>query len=483
MISKSNAEVINGGDVIVVNSFTIKPAAYFTNATGNTLTVNGSTLFMADNTGMASFIDNGTSSFAIAPDIQLYLTPSQWHYVSSPVNGALSGVFIDNYLRSFNETTYTWNPYITPLNDPLAVMLGYAAWVPGANPDVVTFQGMPNNGNLGIGVTNNAFLTNNGWNLVGNPYPSSLDWDAAGWGKGNIDNTIYFFGGTGGGLQNYHYYIGSGTPPYTGIAVNDGTNEIPPMQAFFVHATSNGNLTTSNSARFHSGQAYYKNGEDGGAKVRTLRLEVVGNNLKDETVIRFIPQATDSFDGQFDAFKLFADDYPQVYTKSADIDLAVNTLPEVDDDLVIPVLFTANVPQLYTLSFTEIIGFADRKIYLEDILTGDIQEISTDKEYYFEYSPLNNETRFLLHFSNPLGIGNAFLQEVSVYAFENMVYIQLPDKGSAQIAIYNMMGQEILQEQTSGEELVKISPNVETGYYLIKVQTGDKLFTEKVFIK
>ena len=33
-----------------------------------------------------------------------------------------------------------------------------------------------------------------GFNLVGNPYPSAIDWDAAsGWTKTNIDNAVYYF--------------------------------------------------------------------------------------------------------------------------------------------------------------------------------------------------------------------------------------------------------------------------------------------------
>ena len=35
-------------------------------------------------------------------------------------------------------------------------------------------------------------------NLVGNPYPSAIDWDASsGWTKTNIDNAIYFFKASG----------------------------------------------------------------------------------------------------------------------------------------------------------------------------------------------------------------------------------------------------------------------------------------------
>ncbi len=60
-----------------------------------------------------------------------------------------------------------------------------------------------------------------GWNLVGNPYPSPIDWDAAsGWTKTNVDNATYrhvnnatwasYVGGVGtnGGSQIYCFMSG-----------------------------------------------------------------------------------------------------------------------------------------------------------------------------------------------------------------------------------------------------------------------------------
>jgi hypothetical protein len=499
----------------VEGNVTVAPGAYVTAYVNNAMTVTGNLTLQANSSAIASWIDNSKLTVTGTSNAQLYLTPSKWHYVSSPVANAQSGVFLGIYLRSFNEQTDNWNPYIVPTNVPLSVMLGYAAWVPGSNPATVNFQGTLNTGNKSIGVTRLSTLTDKGWNLVGNPYPSSLNWDATGWTKTNVNNTIYFYSGVSG-LSNYHYYIGTGgeTPS---IGINDGTNRIPPMQGFFVHASANGTLGVTNATRVHSNQAYYKNGTNdddlrnklqtqgtgkainaiqiaddpseyqGGSveEIPLVRLQASGNGLTDETVVRFFSGSGVNFDDDFDAYKLFGDGYPQIYSISQDqTELAINTLPVYDEETVIPIGFTSPDEGEYTITLSELIKFeSGTDLYLEDLQTGIIQKITEDPVYTFTSSPIDEFNRFLLHFSNPMGISDDSMPTISVYAFESIVYVQLPDNNTSQVVIYDLMGQEILRHQSKGEELVRINVDIETGYYLVKVQTGEQFISQKVFIK
>ena len=47
----------------------------------------------------------------------------------------------------------------------------------------------------------------------------------------------------------------------------------------------------------------------------------------------------------------------------------------------------------------------------------------------------------------------------------------------------NVMGQEVAHERVTGESLMSIKISDGMGYYLVKVQNGDTLTTEKVFIR
>ena len=91
-----------------------------------------------------------------------------------------------------------------------------------------------------------------GFNLVGNPYPSPIDWDAAtGWTKTNIDNALYYFKASG-----TDQYSGTYSTYVNGMfqAMGVSTNIIPSMQGFFVHVTNGafpvtGTLAMDNSVR------------------------------------------------------------------------------------------------------------------------------------------------------------------------------------------------------------------------------------------
>ncbi|MCB0805659.1 MAG: PKD domain-containing protein [Bacteroidales bacterium] len=477
-VDNTNAVVSTACDVAVANDLIIKPGARFTNGNGHLLSIAQNLSIQSDASGIGSYMDNGSTTVGGTNDLQLYLTSSNWHYVSSPVAGAESGVFNGIYLRSFIESTDSWSPNITALDDPLHIMQGYAAWVPGTNPMAVHFNGPLNNGPFSISVTNNGSLTDKGWNLVGNPYPSSLDWDGAGWTKTNVNNTIYYYSGNGG-LPNYSYYIGaSGEIPAVGSG--NGTNEIPPMQGFFVHAGASGTLGVSNAARIHSGQSYYKNDKE----LPLIRIIATGNAKEDETVIRFVPEATAEFDGNFDAFKLFANEYPQVYSvTTGGTDLAVNSLPVVHDELIVPLSFVAPSNGAYTFLFEEIVGFEeDQLIYLEDILTEEIQEVTLNPEYAFSYESSVTD-RFLLHFSNPLSIEESTELNPVLYGFNGIIYLQLKTEQHCTIEVYDMPGRKVAEEKALSMGLHRFDIPVNPGFYLVKASSGNYTVTRKVFLK
>ena len=123
-------------------------------------------------------------------------------------------------------------------------MAGYAAnFGSSGGANTVSISGAVNSGALSIGLTNNNNTNTNGFNLVGNPYPSPISWDASsGWTKSNVDNAIYFFNASGDQYSGtYSSYVNG---------VGDGPI-IAAMQGFFVHVTSgsSGTLGVSNPVR------------------------------------------------------------------------------------------------------------------------------------------------------------------------------------------------------------------------------------------
>ncbi|MCD4696757.1 MAG: S8 family serine peptidase, partial [Bacteroidales bacterium] len=319
-VSKTNADAIISSNTVINNDLTINPTSNLTLNAGKTLTVNG---MFTNTSGVSGFrikSDNSATGSLIHTTngvdatVERYLTEMKWHYVSPPISDAKLGVFhlpgghSDIYAKYWDELNEQWVK-ISDVNLDLNVEQGYAVWVAdnGTGQDeTIEFIGTLNNNVINpYPLTHTTTNTDIGWNHVGNPYPSALDWDAtSGWTKTNTDNTIYYWNPSSGS-GNYSYYVGGGTAPWTGgTSVNDGSKFIPAMQGFIVHCnnSSGGSIKIENSARVHDAQSFYKNVNE---NTNFLRLKAVGNGYWDETVIRFFESATEGFDSDYDAYKLF----------------------------------------------------------------------------------------------------------------------------------------------------------------------------------
>jgi hypothetical protein len=397
--------------------------------------VNQDLLIRSDETGMGSVIDHGILTVTGTSTVDLYLTPDAWHYVSSPVGWAQSGVFTGHYLYNFVEASDSWNN-IVPEDVSLGTMQGYAAWVMD-NPATIHFEGPLHTGQHDIVVTRNSTLTDQGWNLVGNPYTSAVHWDIpGGWIKDNVDNTIYFYQGAGG-LDNYRYYNGGGGEvPIDPISINAGTGVIPSMQGFFVHASAQGKLTVNNTARIHSGQPYYK--QSAGATVPMVRLQASNDGLTDETVVRFVEDAGENHDGKYDAFKMFSTDHPQVYSITADnTELAINTLSSQEATPVVPVGFVPHKTGSYLIEATELADLDE--VWLEDLLTGHMQRLNDFPQYAFEAGISDGPKRFLLHFGVP-DSQDRNGAEMMIYSWGSTVFIRNSGKGTGRAFIFSLTG-------------------------------------------
>ncbi len=88
-----------------------------------------------------------------------------------------------------------WEPYINT-NNTLNVSEGYALnFGTSTTAQTIELNGVVNNGVIPARpLENNNREYTKGFHLVGNPYPSPIDWNAAqGWTRNNIDDGIYFF--------------------------------------------------------------------------------------------------------------------------------------------------------------------------------------------------------------------------------------------------------------------------------------------------
>jgi hypothetical protein len=433
-----------------------------------------------------SFIDNGTIIGNGIFDVQRYLIENQWHYISSPISDGLSGIFEDIWLKEFIEADSCWH-YIVPLDVQLTPMKGFACWSydtghtpPGIGTTTVNFVGTLNTGNISINLTNSGVDPNEkGYNFVGNPYPSAVDWDAAGWTKTNIDNAIYIYNPL---IGQYGQYV-------NGIGGNDVTNIIPNGSGFFVHVTSgntSGAIGVTNSARVHDSKPMFKDATYD-FQWPYIKLKTVSeiNTYSDETTICFINDATADFDSQYDAFKLRGvDEAPQMSTVSEGIEFAINSLPLSDEDVTIPVKFDVGIDGIYTIEAAETANLEDMYIYLKDLQEEVIINLNEQQNYSFFSTVDDDPARFEILFkSSPLGIGSYDITgNIRIYSDRNVVYLVSNDDLSGILKIYDMSGKTVYSDDLMGLSAYEVKLNVEKGFYIVKLFTDDKILSEKVVI-
>jgi len=191
---------LTGTDVYKV---TIPDDSYIT-VEGN-LSLSDTLEIKASSSGMASLITNGTVSGSKAI-VEQHLNQDRWQMVSSPISSAKADVYEGVYMLDWNEKDSTWT-YITSLTTPLNTTEGYFTWSSSSKsgPTDVAYKGLLNTGNQIVsGLSyNNVLGKGHGWNLVGNPFASPIEWTSS-WAKIGIDATIYVYDGTNYLTWNYN---------------------------------------------------------------------------------------------------------------------------------------------------------------------------------------------------------------------------------------------------------------------------------------
>lgn len=473
-IDKSNALVTNDGVLNIGNNLSISASSDFTNKIGSSINVTGNVSLNADATGSASFIDNGTTTYGNA-SVESYISQDQWHMVSAPINNAFSEIFTNLYLMYFDETDYSWH-YITALDYDLTEGHGFMAWSASSSTGnaTVNYSGNLNTENISLSnfsYTESQPLANRGWNMVGNPYPSSINWNSN-WARVNVDATAYIYDGA-----NYLTWnvAGSGTHP---------NGDLAPGQGFWIKANASGaSLTIPKSERKHSAQQFYKTSD---SQPNELLISVDGNGYSDKIIIGFNEGTTAGFDNEFDAWKIDGIiAAPQLYSVYEDNKLTVNMLPAEGEDMLIPIHCKVGKDTLYKITVTGIENLElYENIWLEDLREDEMIDLKEVQIYNFTANPADNPDRFLLRFNKITTGASPAMEELSkikIYAFEKYVTVVVPPQAKGDIAIYNMLGQKIAFIPINGT--VNRVQLKNSSFYVVSVSTEDGNTVKKISIR
>lgn len=469
--------LVAAGSLLSAQGLKVEPGTCLKVESGTTLDISGGgdLTLKSDATGDASLIDLGSVSYNGGGEakVERYLTQGQWHMISAPVAGAVSGQFEGDYLQIHDEPGNGWSD-VSSMTYGLIPAKGYALWTVDGAPTTELFSGTTNTGSQSYSFTQSG----EGYNLVGNPYPSVLDWDAVTI-PNELGGAIWLFDPTEGDNGVYKYYIsGAG-------GSNTTTQYIPSGQGFFVRATGGaGTLALDNSDRTHGGQSFYKSE----GLNQMLVLKTTGNNITTQTAIRFIPEATENVDRLFDVNKIISNstDVPNVYTKCEGEKMAINTLPAVSGNETVPVYFEAGMDGTYSFSATELESIpAEVPVFLEDVSMNYVQDLRTNPDYSFSYTT-GVEKGFILHFKNVVGLDELSAEARAFQCLLNNGMLSVnyigssPFEGPATISVYSLRGQQMLTKKT-GNPQTEIQLNGAEAMYIVRVQYQQAVYATKVF--
>lgn len=362
-----------------------------------------------------------------------------------------------------------------------------------------------------------------GWNLIGNPTASSLDWDAFGWTKTNMDNSIYVWDPSALG-GNGDFLTWNGT---TGTL---GSGTIAPFQAFWVHATATTTLSFTNAVKTSTAGTFLRNSET--ALTFTIPITLTVGDLQTTSFLTFSDKGVVGPDN-WDAYRLesMSDTWLELYTTSSPgfvSPLVINHLPLLNDELTyIPMYCNAQINGLgsktdYTLTWTLPDNWpSDWKIGLQDHLSEQVIPMNEQSTYSYNATVLTKasdltgmnllpknpvrsftETHLLRSTAlPPLSILISKGSDINYMApqpqllgnypnpFGKMTTIRfsLPQKEKVTIEVYSARGRKIVQladgiYNAGISEIPWHTKNVAPGMYFLRFTSGGIVETKKAIL-
>ena len=346
------------------------------------------------------------------------------------------------------------------------------------------FTGALNNGNQDIDITRRSGTENKpGFNLIGNPYLSYLDWTAVcAYTDGVTPNnslmptTTMWYRTKATGSWGFVTVNGAGVTSPVSVV----TKYIPPLQAFWIRALNVGTSTLklTNAMRSHTDAVnnpspnLLKTPAAKNTEMTLVRLQVSNAVNTDEAVIYFSENAQNSFD-QLDAPKMSNDNaaIPEIYTTLGTEKIVINSMKNIPTDSPIGLGFVAGNATTFSIKANEIANIPQGvKVVLRDNVTLAETDL-TDGTASYGFTPQTSSgDRFSLIFRSAgatTAIENTNTLAIKVYVNANNQLVIAASKNS-NYAIYNTLGQQIVNGIINSERET-LNNKLAAGVYVVRV--------------
>ena len=493
-----DGHIVSIDENVTVNSLILNSGSTLTINAGKQLTVNstlsnsGTLNLLSDGTGTATIKTPATISGSGTANVSQNFSSYRTWYMSSPVADAQpTGM---NRIKYYNEANNSW-PTLFDARTETAVPYGTNKFeigkgyqvVPDNDDTGIQFSGVLNTGNIPVTLTRSAETNTvkQGFNLIGNPYPSYLDWNAVYSANSNEleSSTMWYRTKTGG---SYYFWTVNGD----GVSCPNGaSNSIPPMQAFWVRTkTGGGTLQLTNAMRSHAPGSDYllKAPAARNTELQLLRLQVSNGTNTDEAVLYFSPNATNGLD-VFDSPKMSNENttIPEIFTRAGNEQLVINAMNTIPIDTEIPLGFVAGSSSAFSIKANELSNLPSNiRVILKDNITNTVTNL-TDGSTAYEFTPATTSTdRFSIIFRSAgttTGLENPKNENILAYCNTKgqvTISYKATNSNSPTAYIFNAIGQ-CLTCQILTSNITVIDKALIPGVYVVRVNN----VTRKVVVE
>lgn len=494
-LSNTNVTLNSGVTITLDATTTVKslvanPTSKITYTSG-TPTFNSLTL-QSNETGNATFVNTTATVLSINANVEQYLSASHAWYLSTPVSGTVSPTNLSR-IQGYNEGIGTGDDW-SATQTTMTALKGYIT-TPTSAPITTVFTGTLNSGSINIPLTrvNASDANKSGFNLIGNPYPSYLDWKAVWSNTPNQSimptSTMWYRTKVSGSwaFSTVNGASGEASP-------SDVSYKIPPMQAFWVRASTVGNSNlqlTPSMTLDESTSNLLKAPACTKMDRQLLRLKIQSSNANtDELVIYADSKASNEFDA-YDSPKMSNANVliPEIYTIVGNENLVINGLKTFSNNMIIPLGFVPGSSTSFSIQASEINNFtADTHIYLRDNMLNVQQELVVGDPYTFASDAASTIARFELIFKAPTisKAVNTASENNNLLVYRNannqvIVNYNGSLNASNLIAVYNSVGQKLFTKKLTNNVTV-IDNNFNAGVFIITVNNGCKIVTRKLIV-
>jgi hypothetical protein len=421
-------------------------------------------------------------------------------YVAAPVYGVTTAMFSDDMtvksgatIRYYNEPVAgaMVNGYVyVPGTGSFTLGRGYLAYMYDKKRIHLDVTGTIHKGefdyiakNVLSYTTTSGGVSADGWNLVGNPYPSAITWGTTGWVRDNggtsyVDGTISvpdlsLTSGYPNYYHSYNYADGTGDLPGGIIAMG---------QAFWVHITSaSAVLKVNESAKTSSGSGrFYR--ENTRSESQFLKISVSNDEIADNSFFKINEKATDAFD-VYDGYKF---KNPVINSFLIDKDnnhLVMHTLREIKEKDKIFIGIEVAEQGEYKLSISNTEDFSNASdLFFVDRSQGVVIPVNEISDYRFSLADVRSAVTDRFFITRDKSEIAKYEGTLAVYPNPVEGILNLRAASNIETATAQLMDQNgklLLEYKWKGVGQIDMS-QFRHGIFILKIKTADRIDIRKI---